>query len=464
MNSVPIPETRIHPLNDKNIKNGEYVLYWMQQSQRETFNHALEYAVRQANRLGQGVVVVFGLTGDYPEANIRHYTFMMEGLQETQVSLRKRGILMVVRLGDPDAVALKLAEKASLLVVDRGYLRHQVAWRNSVSRMSGCRVVAVESDVVVPVQVVSGKAEYAARTIRPKIRKHLKEYLIGLRRTPVKKSSLDMDIYGIDLSDSETVLNRLKIDRTVQPVSRLYRGGTSRARHLFHEFIRNRFIRYDQNSNQPQTDDISHMSMYLHFGQVSPVYLALEAEKAGHVSVENRAAFIEELVIRRELAINYVHYTPAYDTFGALPGWAKTSLGLHITDRRKHIYTPEALEQSDTHDPYWNAAMKEMKYTGFMHNYMRMYWGKKILEWSPSPQEAFATTLRLNNKYFIDGRDPNSYTGVAWIYGRHDRAWSERPIFGKVRYMAATGLERKCDIKGYIEKVDRAIRDMGFEK
>jgi len=461
MTSEPIPETRIHPLNDRDIQKAEYVLYWMQQSQREAFNHALEYAVRQANRLDQGVIVVFGLTGDYPEANLRHYTFMMEGLQETRVSLRNRGIRMVVRIGNPDAVALELAGKASLLVVDRGYLRHQVAWRNNVARMSECRVVAVESDVVVPVQAASDKAEYAARTIRPKIRKHLKKYLVALRRTPVKKSSLDLNLQGIDISDNETVLRRLNIDRTVQPVSRLYHGGTSQARRLFQDFIRNRFIRYDQNSNQPQTDDISHMSLYLHFGQISPVYLALEAEKADPVSAENRAAFMEELIIRRELAVNYVRYTPDYDSYGCLPDWAKTSLNLHKKDNRPHIYTPEALERADTHDPYWNAAMKEMAYTGFMHNYMRMYWGKKILEWSPSPEDGFATTLRLNNRYFIDGRDPNSYAGVAWIYGRHDRAWSERPIFGKVRYMAAAGLERKCDIKGYIEKVDRAIRVVG---
>jgi len=421
------------------------------------FNHALEYAVRQANRLEQGIVVVFGLTDNFPEANFRHYTFMLEGLQETQVLLKKRGIRMVVRMGDPDTVALGLAGKASLIVVDRGYLRHQVAWRNTVSRKSNCRVLEVESDVVVPVEVVSQKAEYAARTIRPKIHKHLDHYLVALRQTTVKKSSLDLNIKGIDLSNIDTVLNRLNIDRTVQAVSRIHRGGTSQAKALFLDFIRNRLSRYDQNSNQPQTDDISHMSMYLHFGQISPVYLALQTQKADRGSAENKAAYIEQLLIRRELAINYVRYTESYDTCTSLPDWAKKSLELHKKDIRKHIYSTEALERADTHDPYWNAAMKEMKYTGFMHNYMRMYWGKKILEWSPSPEEGFNTTLGLNNKYFIDGRDPNSYAGVAWIYGRHDRAWSERPIFGKIRYMAATGLERKCDISGYIEKVDRAI-------
>ncbi len=183
-------------------------------------------------------------------------------------------------------------------------------------------------------------------------------------------------------------------------------------------------------------------------------------KKAEHASPQNRAAYIEELVIRRELAINYVQYNRSYDTYASLPDWAKKSLDHHRKDKRTHIYSRQDLELAETHDPYWNAAMKEMMHTGFMHNYMRMYWGKKILEWSPSPEEGFNITLSLNNKYFIDGRNPNSYTGVAWIYGQHDRAWPERPVFGKIRYMAATGLERKCDIKGYVEKVDRAIKTL----
>ena len=461
MMSASIPDTRVRALNDKPVQNGAYVLYWMQQSQREAFNHALEYAVREANRRSQGVVVVFGLTESYPEATLRHYTFMLEGLQETQVALRKRGIRMVVRIGDPDRVSLELAGTASLLVVDRGYLRHQTAWRETVSRNAPCKVVQVESDVVVPVDIVSGKAEYAARTIRPKIHKHVKDHLVALRRTPVTRSSLDLTIPGIDLSDLDAVLGRLRIDASVQPVSRLYRGGASRAKRLFQDFLRNRLDRYDQNSNQPQTDDISQMGPYLHFGQVSPVYLALEVEKAGHVSAENRAAFIKQLVIRRELAVNYVRHTLSYDTYAGLPDWAKKTLAIHRKDRRGYTYSPEALARADTHDPYWNAAMREMQCTGFMHNYMRMYWGKKILEWSPSPEQGFQTTLALNNRYFIDGRDPNSYAGVAWIYGLHDRAWPERPIFGKIRYMAAAGLERKCDIQGYVKKVDLALQNVG---
>jgi deoxyribodipyrimidine photo-lyase len=212
-------------------------------------------------------------------------------------------------------------------------------------------------------------------------------------------------------------------------------------------------VRYDRNHNQPQTDDTSHMSLYLHFGQVSPLYLAREVMKASGPKAA-QDAFLEEMVVRRELACNFTHYTPNYDAYDCIPGWAIKSLAEHRRDRRPHVYSAERLANADTHDPYWNAAMREMACTGFMHNYMRMYWGKKILEWSRTPEEGFATTLALNNKYFIDGRDPNSFTGVAWIYGVHDRAWPERAIYGKIRTMTASGLERKCDIQGYVKKVE----------
>jgi deoxyribodipyrimidine photo-lyase len=201
------------------------------------------------------------------------------------------------------------------------------------------------------------------------------------------------------------------------------------------------------------------MSSYLHFGQISPLTLALEVKKANRrkVGEQNIESFLEELIVRRELAINFAHYTPDYDAYTCIPGWAAKTLADHTGDTRDHLYSKDELAAAKTHDPYWNAAMLEMIHTGFMHNYMRMYWGKKILEWSRTPEEAFQTTIELNNRYFLDGRDPSSHAGVSWIYGVHDRAWAERPIFGKVRYMAASGLERKCDIKGYVKKVENHL-------
>jgi len=433
----------------------------MQQSQRAAHNHALEYAVQQANKLDRMLLVVFGLMDGYPEANLRHYSFMLEGLKETIATLAARGIKMVLRRGHPSQVALKLGQRASMMVCDRGYLRHQRAWRKQVAQEVNCRVVQVESDVIVPVEVVSDKAEYAARTIRPKIQRHLETYLIGLKTTKVKHQSLGMPVKGIDLNDTDKLLDKLNLDRSVPPVSEFFKGGTSQAVRRFDGFIRRRLKHYDQHSNQPQTDDISHMSPYLHFGQISPLYLALKISRVPDSLKASKDSYIEELVVRRELAMNFTFYTSDYDAYACIPGWARKTLADHQDDKRDFVYSRRQLEKADTHDPYWNACMLEMKHTGFMHNYMRMYWGKKIMEWSATPQEAFRTTLAINNKYFLDGRDPNSYTGVDWIYGVHDRAWAERPIFGKTRYMAASGLERKCDIAAYVKKVDGLVKKVG---
>jgi deoxyribodipyrimidine photo-lyase len=459
MRSLQIQDARIRKLNDSSIRSkGNYVLYWMQQSQRAEYNHALEYAVQQANDQGLGIVVAFGITDDYPDANLRHYTFMLEGLAETKTLLEKRGIHMVVRRGSPPDVVLELAQDSAMIVCDHGYLKHQRIWRDKVAREYACRVIQVESDVIVPLQTVSGKAEYAARTIRPKIKKHLDDYLMVLKPTKVKHSTVNTSLDGLDLTKPADILAMLNIDRSVSSVTRFFKGGTSQAKKIFGNFIRRRLKNYEKNRNQPQTDDISHMGMYLHFGQISPLYLALKIKQADHCPESAKEAYLEELIVRRELAANFVYYNRDYDHFLCLPDWAKKTLAEHRRDSRPYVYSLRRLENAETHDPYWNAAMKEMKYTGYMHNYMRMYWGKKILEWSPSHEEAFQNTLDLNNKYFLDGRDPNSYAGVAWIYGVHDRAWPQRPIYGKVRCMTASGLERKCDIRAYVDKVEALIK------
>ena len=451
------PDARVHWLNDKELRRGDYVLYWMQQSQRVEDNPALDLAVREANRLSLPAIVVFGLTDGYPEANLRHFRFMLEGLADAWQALRKRGIQLVMRLGSPERVALEQADRAALLVCDAGYLRHQRQWRQTVARQAPCRVIEVEGDVVVPVTVASVKAEYAARTFRPRVRKHIDDFLWLPRSPKPERSSLEIGIDGLDPNDIDGLLARLDLDRSVPPVNHLFKGGTTEANRRLKDFLASHLGHYEANRNQPQTDYISHMSPYLHFGQISPVRLALAVRDTKSGGPADRDSFLEELIVRRELAANFVYYTKDYYSFACLPEWALRTLNDHAADPRPHLYTREELEAADTHDPYWNAAMREMKHTGFMHNYMRMYWGKKILEWSASPTEAFSTTLAINNKYLLDGRDPNSHAGVAWVFGKHDRAWFERPIFGKIRFMAAGGLERKCDIKAYCHKVDQRL-------
>ena len=456
MASKVIQDARIQTLNDHEETQGDYVLYWLQASQRAEDNGALEYAVQQANRLEKPLLVGFGLMDDYPEANLRHYVFMLEGLQDVQASLKRRNIKMVVQRGSPDEVALKLGKDASLVVTDRGYLRIQKAWREQVAEKLECKLVQVEDNVVVPVNLASDKREHAARTLRPKIHKHLEEFLVDLTTTSVDKSSLNLSVDSVDLSNPEELARGMKLEQQVEPVSQFFKGGTSQAKAIFRTFLEEKFSDYDENRNQPQTNDVSHMSKYLHFGQISPVYLVQEVRHSGG-SQKNTESFVEEVVVRRELAMNFVNFTNDYDSYTCLPDWAKKTLEEHKDDQRDEIYTRDELENAQTHDDYWNTAMNEMRFTGYMHNYMRMYWGKKILEWTNTPQYAHETTLYLNNKYFLDGRDPNSFSNVAWIFGNHDRGWTERAIFGKVRYMNANGLKRKADPDAYVEKVNEMV-------
>ncbi len=448
-----IHETRIQQLSDAPVRDREFVLYWMQASQRARFNHALEYAARKADDLKVPLVVGFGLHADYPEANARHFAFMLQGLQETEAALRKRGITLAVRKHAPDEAAIEFSHRACMVVCDCGYLRHQRHWRQRVAEEADCRVVQVETDVVVPVEVASDKEEYAARTIRPKLHEHLDDYLVDLQERGPERASLDLGFNSADVSDWQAALDRLHVDDSVEPVGD-YIGGTSEAEPLLDEFIDTRLADYDERRNEPADDWVSHMSPYLHFGQISPVYVA--SQVSGH---EGDEAYLEELIVRRELAINFCHYNPRYDSIEALPDWALETLAEHASDERPYVYSAGEFERAETHDPYWNAAQLEMMQTGKMHNYMRMYWGKKILEWTEDASDAHALIAWLNNTYELDGRDPVSWGNFAWILGKHDQAWQEREIVGKVRWMSAGGLERKFDIDAYVEKVQQRRED-----
>ncbi len=320
--------------------------------------------------------------------------------------------------------------------------------------MAPCRVVAVEGDVVVPVGSVSQKTEYAARTIRPKIHRHLERFLVPCPRYRPKLGSVDHGLESVDIDPIDAVLDRLHIDASVPAVTPYFQGGPTQAKKRLRQFISHGLGTYQQDRSQPRVGAVSCMSPYLHFGQISPVFVALKVADAPGIPSANREAYLEELIVRRELAANFVTYAVDYDRYTCLPAWARKTLTHHAADKRTAIYDRRTLVACRTHDPYWNASMTEMIKTGFMHNTMRMYWGKKILEWSKSPEAAYTTTLALNNRFFLDGRDPNSFAGVGWIFGLNERAWLEREIFGNVRYMAASGLERKYDMQAYISQVE----------
>ncbi len=453
-----IQPERIKPLNGRPAGRGRYVLYWMQAAQRAECNHALEYAIERANGLALPVVVFFGLTAKYPEANERHYRFMLDGLSETRGALERRGIKLVIRaVPSPDAGAVELATGAALAVVDRDYTRHTREWRSRAAARMKCPLVQVETNVVVPVEEVSPKEEYAAATIRPKIMKRLDRFMAPLPARMPRRDSLGLRLPSLDIADPGAALARLAgLDRSVRALESP-RGGTAEAKRRLRAFVASRLARFGDERNDPNAGCVSGMSPYLHFGQISPLSVALEIAKRGGPGSKE---YLEELVVRRELSMNFVYYNERYDSYEGLPAWARATLGEHAKDRREYVYGLDEFENARTHDPYWNAAQDEMRLTGSMHGYMRMYWGKKILEWSRSPEEGFEIALALNNKYELDGRDPNGFAGVAWCFGKHDRPWQRRPVFGMVRYMNANGLKRKFAADAYAKSVARLRREV----
>jgi len=439
-----IQKERIKNLNKKDFQNKKYIVYWMQQSQRTEYNHALEYAISQSNKYKKPLLVYFGLTESFPDANLRHYDFMLEGLKEVNKSLKERNIKFVLDHTSPEIGAINLSKKACLLIVDRGYLKIQREWRKTVSEKIKCPLIQIEGDVVVPIEIVSNKEEYAAVTIRSKINEKLTQYLTPLKKEKYNHNFVENDLDSTDVE--KIVLN--KIDNSVKPVNN-FKGGTSQAVKHLNVFLKDKIDKYAEKRNDPNLNFGSNMSPYLHFGQISSLNIALSVLKNKSLGYES---FLEELIVRRELSMNFVFYNSKYDNYYGLPDWAKKSLKKHENDKREYIYSLKELEKAETHDPYWNAAQKQMVKEGKMHGYMRMYWGKKIIEWSKKPKDAFDIAIYLNNKYELDGRDPNGYTGVAWCFGKHDRPWSERPIFGNIRYMNANGLKRKYNPEEYLRR------------
>ncbi len=455
------------------------VVLWLQQAQRARANPALAHALAIGALLDRPVAVAVGLTPAYPEATARAYAFMLEGLAELREALTARGIGFTLALGEPPDVALAAARDAAVLVVDRGYLRHQRAWRARVAAEASCPVVQVEGEAVVPVDVASGKAEYAARTLRPKLWRVLEDYLDPVpdadptvRWSGGRPSCAPFSDVTEALADPAGLRGLLAVDESVAPVSAMFPGGERAAAERLRRLVDEVLPAYADDRNQPQRDGVSYLGMHLHFGQVSPVEVLrrVRAGAARHApqppagapaGVEAGAeAFVEELLVRRELSLNHVERTAEYGSYASLPDWARRTLALHAGDVREVVYDDDALLSCATHDPYWNAAMREMRSTGYQHNYMRMYWGKKVLEWSATPEQAYERLLGWNNRFLLVGRDPNSYAGVGWVFGLHDRPWAERPVFGTVRYMNAAGLRRKANPEAYVRKVEARVASL----
>jgi deoxyribodipyrimidine photo-lyase len=431
---------------------GHCVVYWMQRSQRGIDNQALNHAIKLANSLKLPVVAMFGLTPRYPEAERRHYRFLVDGLADTHAAMEARGVPFVVRVGKPNEVMERFATevRAAIVVGDENPVRVGQHWRNTYAEVSRVPYRVVDADVVVPSSLFP-KEEWAARTIRIKIHKVWDEYLKPVANPKAQVRWKEGTIPTGDSIETEVLMAQLKIGGVGEVVD--YKGGSVEALSRLQRFIKHRLPVYATERNEPTPYQTTELSAHLHFGHISPLTIALGV-MASDAAQESKDSLLEELIVRRELSINYVSRNPAYDTLEGCPDWALKTLAKHASDRRPVLYTAEQLEAGETGDPLWNASQKEMVLTGRMHNYLRMYWAKKILEWTPDPATAFAITLRMNDRYEMDGRDPNGYTGVAWaIGGKHDRPWGERPIFGTVRFMSYESTRKKFDSAAYIKRV-----------
>ena len=444
--SLEIDERRVRRLNERDDGRGP-VLYWMSRDQRVRHNWALLFACQKANQLGQPLEVVFTLAPAFLGAPMRHYNFMFRGLREVERDLREQGVPMTVLYGEPGEKLPEYAasRSAAALVADFSPLKLVRGWKRVVAPRLSCSCYEVDAHNIVPCWLASPKQEYAARTIRPKLNARRGEFLTDFPEPEIRYPT-DALPSAVEWDGMEALL---KVDRSINAVRCIEPGGAAAEARL-RDFVDRRLFRYAEERNDPNSGAVSGLSPYLHFGQLSAQNAAFEAARST-ASEANREAFVEELFIRRELSENYCYYNERYDSFDGIPDWAKKTLMEHADDRRDAIYTPEQFERAQTHDPLWNAAQTQLLETGVIHGYMRMYWAKKILEWSATPAAAFDIALMLNDRYALDGRDPNGYVGVAWsIGGVHDRPWVERPIFGKIRYMNANGCKRKFDVPRYI--------------
>ena len=434
------------------------VIYWMSRDQRVEDNWALIFANSYAESVKRPLIVVFTLAGSFLEATWRQYDFMLKGLEEVERGLAELKISFFLLQGEPE---INLSDFISeihpcILVTDFDPLKIKKNWKKLLCRKIEIPVYEVDAHNIVPCWMASEKEEYSAGTFRPRITGYLKEYLIDFPKLKAfKHKPYD------NSNDWKAIHTNLKVDKTIIPVHWLNPGAYA-AKEMLHLFIKDKIHRYFYARNDPNQDVLSNLSPYLHFGQISAQRVALEIHK-NEFSKDISDAFLEQLIVRRELSDNFCHYNQNYDSIEGIKSWAYETLNNHRIDQREYIYKLSKFEHANTHDELWNAAQTELTITGKMHGYMRMYWAKKILEWTATPEEAIQITIFLNDRYSIDGRDPNGYVGCAWsIGGIHDRAWAERPVFGKIRYMNANGCRRKFNVHKYISTVNQIARSEVF--
>jgi len=441
----------IDPKRIRTLKAGKFtghsVLYWMNRDKRVDDNWALIAAQSLALKKHVPLIVCFQYVGNFLEANIRQYGFLFKGLEELKIKLNRLNIEFVLVQDTAHNALPRIIHERSVgsLIVDHNPLKVYQKRLNNVLKNIDVPVYQVDAHNIIPVWVTSQKKEYAAYTIRTKIQSNLDHFLTDYPK-------LKIHPYGtanVEERPYDNIIADLNIDHGVKEVDWLIPGEIAARKKL--DSLSDILIGYNDNRNDPNRKALSNLSPYFHFGHISPQRVALEIKNSS-LSNSDKDVFLEELIVRRELSDNFCEYEPSYDYFEGFHPWAKKTLNQHRKDKRDYLYPREQFEHAETHDPLWNAAQNQMRLAGKMHGYMRMYWAKKILEWSPSPEIALQVAIDLNDKYELDGRDPNGYAGIAWsIGGVHDRAWFDRPVYGKIRYMNFNGCKSKFNVQKYIE-------------
>jgi deoxyribodipyrimidine photo-lyase len=436
-------QRRARALNDKEERPGP-VIYWMSRDQRLRDNSSLLFAQEKALKDKRDLIVIFSI----PESSLKkgaiQFDFMIKGLQLVISDLKNYNIPFHLLSGIPDKEIPDLIKstQAGILVTDFEALKPKRLWKKRVAEKINIRFYEVDAHNIIPCWITSTKLEFGAYTIRPKISRLLPEYLEDYSKVKIMPGHNLLNF----LNDNGTKLNEFN-----KPKAAAINPGESAALKSLYDFLNNKIDLYATDRNDPNKQGQSGLSAYLHFGHISAQRIALEVEK-NNFNIASKEAFLEELITRKELSDNFCYYNFQYNSFEGFPDWAKNTLNKHRSDKREYVYSTGEFEKAQTHENLWNSAQTEMIRTGKMHGYMRMYWAKKILEWSASPEDALKTALYLNDKYQLDGMDPNGYAGCAWsIGGTHDRAWSERPVLGKIRYMNLNGAKRKFDVEQYIK-------------
>lgn len=448
-----------HPIRTA-AAGGRAVVYWMQRAQRGIDNPALDAAVFAANELGLPLAVYLCPTPNFPRATVRAYTFLFEGFSDIRDDIERRGAAFVLRIDRPARIDTFAREvNAALVIGDENPLRETEAWRQKAGTRLDVPLVTVDSETVVPSSSFD-KEEWAAHTLRPKIHRLLPQWLVSMPEPEVATRFTAETRPPSDDPNRSSLPAAFRRDASATATP-YFRGGTREGLRRLEAFLANGLAAYPEQRNRPEDEQgTSHLSPYLHFGHLGPRLVALRVQHSV-APEEAKEAFLEQLIVRRELAINFVRHNPHYDEFACAASWAVTTLAARRSDPRPYSFSKEQLVLGRTADPLWNAAQNEMRLTGHMHNHMRMYWAKKLLEWLPSPEEAYALSIELNDRYELDGRDPNGYTGIAWaIAGKHDRPFAPgRAVFGTIRSMTLASTSRKFDSKRYIARFEELARE-----